>query len=283
MSYNNDYNIKIIDKLKQILLNSIENSKENGTYFDLFDMEPRYKLKGRGHEEIEHYKRENLNSIYYDMPVEGIYKTYATTNPSDKIGKGGFNKGTHLDTGYEKTKGATVSSVGSKKYKKKGGSKDIKLEKKKVERVIGGKRGRPSKMKGGTELGLPLSFFSSNNKEVIEVKKKKKKEEEDMKKKELELKKEEEKNNNQIEKDINIPGEAVQLDGKGKKKKGKGKLTERAQMKGVVYGGKKKNKESVKSKGESRAEIVKRIMKEKGLKMIMASKYVKEHGLYKKK
>jgi hypothetical protein len=31
-----------------------------------------------------------------------------------------------------------------------------------------------------------------------------------------------------------------------------------------------------------RAAIVKRIMKEKGLKMIEASKYVKEHGLYKK-
>jgi hypothetical protein len=32
----------------------------------------------------------------------------------------------------------------------------------------------------------------------------------------------------------------------------------------------------------ARAEIVKKVMKEKGLKMIEASKYVKEHGLYKK-
>ena len=32
----------------------------------------------------------------------------------------------------------------------------------------------------------------------------------------------------------------------------------------------------------ARAEIVKKIMKEKGMKMIEASKYVKEHGLYKK-
>jgi hypothetical protein len=31
---------------------------------------------------------------------------------------------------------------------------------------------------------------------------------------------------------------------------------------------------------EARAEIVKKVMKEKGLKMIQASKYVKEHGLY---
>jgi hypothetical protein len=29
-----------------------------------------------------------------------------------------------------------------------------------------------------------------------------------------------------------------------------------------------------------RAEIVRRVMKEKGMKMIEASKYVKEHGLY---
>jgi len=32
----------------------------------------------------------------------------------------------------------------------------------------------------------------------------------------------------------------------------------------------------------ARAEIVKKVMKEKGMKMIEASKYVKEHGLYKK-
>ena len=31
-----------------------------------------------------------------------------------------------------------------------------------------------------------------------------------------------------------------------------------------------------------RNEIVKKIMKEKGMKMIEARKYVKEHGLYKK-
>jgi coproporphyrinogen III oxidase-like Fe-S oxidoreductase len=31
-----------------------------------------------------------------------------------------------------------------------------------------------------------------------------------------------------------------------------------------------------------RAEVVRRVMAEKGMKMIEASKYVKEHGLYKK-
>ena len=33
---------------------------------------------------------------------------------------------------------------------------------------------------------------------------------------------------------------------------------------------------------KKRAEIVKKVMKEKGMKMIEASKYVKEHNLYKK-
>lgn len=40
--------------------------------------------------------------------------------------------------------------------------------------------------------------------------------------------------------------------------------------------------EIVKMKGNARAEIVKKVMKEKGMKMIEASKYVKEHNLYKK-
>lgn len=34
---------------------------------------------------------------------------------------------------------------------------------------------------------------------------------------------------------------------------------------------------------KARAEVVKRVMHEKGLKMIEASRYVKEHGLYKAK
>lgn len=50
----------------------------------------------------------------------------------------------------------------------------------------------------------------------------------------------------------------------------KGMTDKREEMKGAGDGRKK------------RAEIVKRIMKEKGLKMIDASRYVKEHNLYKK-
>jgi hypothetical protein len=69
----------------------------------------------------------------------------------------------------------------------------------------------------------------------------------------------------------------------------------RGQLRGS-YGGAKPKKESGSAKPremkmgmkkmeggdgrKKRAEIVKRVMKEKGLKMIEASKYVKEHHLY---
>ena len=46
----------------------------------------------------------------------------------------------------------------------------------------------------------------------------------------------------------------------------------------VVQGGAKKNKAE-----SERSKIVKQVMQEKGLKLIEASKYVKEHGLYKPK
>jgi hypothetical protein len=46
-------------------------------------------------------------------------------------------------------------------------------------------------------------------------------------------------------------------------------------------GGKKKRASAQPGSGRSRrAEVVKKVMREKGLKMIEASKYVKQHGLY---
>ena len=57
--------------------------------------------------------------------------------------------------------------------------------------------------------------------------------------------------------------------------KNKDKVVEKAQMQSVIGGGK-----SGADGRKKRAEIVKKVMAEKGLKMIAASKYVKEHGLY---
>lgn len=49
----------------------------------------------------------------------------------------------------------------------------------------------------------------------------------------------------------------------------------------MIKGGKKRRAPAGASDGRrKRAEIVKKVMKEKGMKMIMASKYVKAHGLY---
>jgi hypothetical protein len=78
-----------------------------------------------------------------------------------------------------------------------------------------------------------------------------------------------------------------------KAKMGKGKITkaEKDALKSVVekHGGAnlsgmtdKRAEMKVGDGRKARAEIVKKVMKEKGMKMIEASKYVKEHGLYKK-
>ena len=77
-----------------------------------------------------------------------------------------------------------------------------------------------------------------------------------------------------------------------KAKLGKGKITkaEKDALKSVVekhgggnLSGMTDKRAEMKGDGrKARAEVVKRVMKEKGMKMIEASKYVKEHGLYKK-
>jgi len=62
----------------------------------------------------------------------------------------------------------------------------------------------------------------------------------------------------------------------GKKGKGGGEaFTMSANPDAEIYGGKKKSKSKNK-----RAEIVKKVMKEKGMKMIEASKFVKANNLY---
>jgi len=84
-------------------------------------------------------------------------------------------------------------------------------------------------------------------------------------------------------------GKAVGLDkiiegGKKRKMKGKGmgdRPTTQNLPSSSFSGGKKTKKASDKPKKvNKRAEIVKRVMKEKGLKLIEASKYVKANNLY---
>jgi hypothetical protein len=80
----------------------------------------------------------------------------------------------------------------------------------------------------------------------------------------------------------------VSSDALGSAKKGKGRVvgghcpTLAHAREDVTGKGKKKRAPSSPSSGRSRrADIVKKVMAEKGLKMIDASKYVKQHGLYK--
>lgn len=267
MAYYNNYNIRIANKLKKNIMDSIQNEHNNMSYYQPFKMNSMVDSMIGGNA-LEDYEKVYLNEDNYN--VSGPYAKYSSTKYNDDLeGKGGYNilPGTHLDTGFEKTKGLLKKKTGSKKLVKKGGAK----EEIKLTRIIGGKkRGRPSKMKGGTELGLPLSFFSEDSKEVQEVKKRKMLKEKKMKEKEKEMKDkilEDNKESTNLE-------EPITIEGNGKKKVKKtvkgGKLLDKSVMRATVQGAGKK----------SRSEIVKEVMKNKGLKMIEASKYVKEHKLY---
>lgn len=91
-----------------------------------------------------------------------------------------------------------------------------------------------------------------------------------------------------------MKGGALLAAGMPKKKKGGRRLLFKEEMPpSMMFGGMlnktqdmpKENKEVKKGgkkgkNGKSRAEIVKQVMKEKGLSLIEASKYVKQHGLY---
>ena len=67
--------------------------------------------------------------------------------------------------------------------------------------------------------------------------------------------------------------------------KGGRMLIENNQMKGHYGGSKleKKDKKDCKTGIKDRAKIVREVMKDKGMSMIQASKYVKEKGLWKSK
>lgn len=293
MAYNNNYNIRIAEKLKQFMMDSIQNEKNNFVYSQTSKMGyvPDHTLEGKGN---TNNNETELN--YENEAVSGTFEINSTTKyAGDTLsGSGGYNinPATFRDTGFGSTLGMVQDmknqmkkKVGGKNYVKGGKKKENKKEEKKEEhiklekaeikggvklgRVVGGKRGRPSKMKGGTELGLPINFFSEESKDVKEIKKRKLLKAKEEKAKEEEINKE--------SKSEELPSEDIKIgNGKSKSKSkktvGGRKLVDKAQLKGVqVNGGSKKVK---------RSEIVKKIMKEHNLKMIDASKYVKEHNLY---
>jgi hypothetical protein len=217
-------------------------------------------------------------------------------------GKAGYARGTFRDTGFERTIGAGKEK-GVKVYKKK----PLKLSKFIEGDVLGSgkKRGRPSKMKeditkimvGGTELGLPQKFIKKGGaKPKCKICKR------------VKCKCEQSGQNlegagffddlwkgiKKVAKPIasvaktglsllpipqaQMAASALDALGAGKKRgrpskmKG-GKLIPVENMKSSSMAGQGKPK-------NKRIEIVKNIMKEKGLSMIEASKYVKANNLY---
>jgi hypothetical protein len=208
-------------------------------------------------------------------------------------GGSGFASGTFMDTGYEPTIGAGMS--GSKSYRKRGcgqiasmppqenqveypsiavqGSgkfvvkpvQDHAVPMEKVERAVGGRKKKgKGKMsgqmsgEGWNELKADLGKFDFNKiKDWVGLAKPPK----------------------EMKQLLN----QVQL--QRMPKKNEDKVVEKSEMQSMIGG--KKGKGQSGGAGMSggdgrkkRAEIVKKVMKEKGLKMIEASKYVKQHNLY---
>ena len=185
-------------------------------------------------------------------------------------GGSGFAQGTFMDNGFGRTIGAGMSS-GSKTYRKRGcggtgsvpppenlneypliasGKFVVKpvqdhaiQDHAQVERAVGGrKRG-----KGWNELKSDLGKFDFNRiKDWV-----------GLAKPPSDLK--------------HAVGKLMNLTQREQLPKKAEKVVERNQMQAVIGGGR-----------STRNEIVKRVMKEKGLKMIEASSYVKKHNLYKK-
>lgn len=250
------------------------------------------------------------NSGEKDVTTDRLNYINNLDKETPMAGGSGFARGTFRDTGFERTLGAGKPTGGVKTYKKA----PLKLTK-----IIGGvkRRGRPSKSKmtGGTELGLPLSLVEKVPKlprvpRVPKVQKVPRV----PKVKATEKPKESEKSDEKMEgagflsslwkgiktvakplasvakvglslaplPQAQLAAAALDAAGAGKKRgrpskmkmKG-GALVPVANMKSSSMAGQGKPK-------NKRAEIVKKIMKEKGLSMINASKYVKEHNLYSK-
>lgn len=76
------------------------------------------------------------------------------------------------------------------------------------------------------------------------------------------------------------PGTTAKPTLKSTAKKAQEKLTEKAQMPSSTLSGMAKPKRQASAKAKERAQIVKKVMQEKGLSLPQASKYVKEHNLF---
>jgi hypothetical protein len=259
--YQNPYSRGVSNELSRMIRKNIQYSDEQGYNFDGSNM------YGGVHSNAN-------NCECMEMPCR-CYKGEDST----LSGGSGYAAGTRLDSGFERTIGATGSGMGSKLYKKGRGQSgglpppenlnefpqlgvagpDNLVAEAKVKRVVGGKKG-----KGLKELQSDVNKFDFNRiKQYIGLGKKGK----GMKEIKEDLKKAvggAMYNQTQL---TRLPPKNID------------KVVERNQMQGVVGGGMSGGGDGRKK----RAELVKKVMAEKGLSMINASKYIKDHNLYKKK
>jgi hypothetical protein len=273
--YQNPYSRGVSNELSRMVRKYIKNSDETGYNFDGSNM-----YGGAVHSNAN-------NCLCMEMPCR-CYKGEDSTM-SSLSGGSGYAAGTRLDSGFERTIGATGSGMGSKVYKKGRGQigglpppenlnefpqlgvagPDNLVAEAKVKRIVGGKKGS-----GLKEIQDDLKKFDFNRiKDYIGLAKPKKgkglKEvKDDLKKADL----------NRIKDYVGLGGAMFNQTQLARlPPKNIDKVVERNQMQGVVGGGM-----SGGDGRKKRAELVKKVMAEKGLSMINASKYVKEKGLYKK-
>jgi len=247
--YQNQYSQGISNQYDRMIRDYIHNSDRQGSNFDGSNM-----YGGR---------MSNANNCQCMQAPCRCYKGEDST--VSLSGGSGFAAGTRLDSGFERTIGA---GIGSKVYKKGKGqiagmpppenlnefpqvavAGPDNLSKAVVKRVVGGKKGS-----GLQEIKDDLKKADLNRlKDYIGLGKKGK----GMK----EIKEGGAMNQAQL---ARLPPKNID------------KVVEKNQMQGVIGGGMSGDGR------KKRAELVKKIMAEKGLSMINASKYVKEKGLYKK-
>jgi hypothetical protein len=260
--YQNQYSEGVSNEYDRMIRDYIHNSDRTNSNFDGSNM-----YGGR---------MSNANNCQCMQAPCRCYKGEDST--VSLSGGSGFAAGTRLDSGFERTIGA---GIGSKVYKKGKGqvagmpppenlneypqvgvAGPDNLSKAVVKRVVGGKKGS-----GLQEIKDDLKKADLNRiKQYIGLGKKGKgmKEiKEDLKKADL----------NRIKDYVGLGMNQAQL--ARLPPKNIDKVVEKNQMQGIIGGG-------MSGGVKKRAELVKKIMAEKGLSMINASKYVKEKGLYKK-
>lgn len=287
MPYDNKLNRQIAEEMRKIYLRNIQHT---GNSYDLADSNLGYANKMKIDDNNIDEVRNELEDMEDNLPSNNELSGDGPLNSN-----GAFARGTFRDTGFERVEGAGffndlwsgVKSVvkpasqilsmiphpyaqtastglnmasnilgdGKKPRKPRTGkkTKEVNEEKElllkrtleggkpnksdvgllvKESAVVKAKRGRPNKMKGGTDLGEPHNMIKPNG---------------------------------------------TTGDGKPKRKIGEGKqkIVPVAQMQSSGMSGQ--------GKIEKRADIVKKIMKERGVSMIKASSIVKSEGLYKAK